>query len=298
MSQVSNQSMTPIDTLFIAGVGLIGGSLGLQLKQLGLVRRVIGYGRRLENLQVAQDLGVIDEISTDLGAISEAEIVMLAVPVVTIGELAHKISPYLKESTIITDVGSTKVDVINQMRVSLGQNFPQFVPGHPIAGGEKSGAIAAKSDLFVNHKVLLTPEQETNSSSVDRIAQMWSCVGANVSFMDPKHHDTVLALTSHLPHVLAFTLVNYLANDKNAEQCFELAAGGFLDFTRIASSDPEMWRDICISNRNGLLEAIDNFSSELSVIRNLIANKEHGQVETIFHNARNSRDELIDRRRK
>jgi prephenate dehydrogenase len=290
--------MKPIDTLFIAGVGLIGGSLGLSLKKNNLVTNVIGFGRSRKNLELAKSIGAIDEIATDLKAAKDAEIILLAVPVFTIDALAQDILPHLNDTSIVTDVGSTKMDVISRMRTSLGYRFPQYIPGHPIAGGEKSGAGAAKSDLFTDHKVLLTPEKDTNLPALTRIADMWSSTGATVTQMQAEHHDVVLALTSHLPHVLAFALVNYLTNDKHANQCFELAAGGFLDFTRIASSDPEMWRDICLSNKTGLLKTIDKFSDELATLRGMIASGEKDQIEAIFRNARSSRDKLVDHRTK
>ena len=290
--------MKPIDTLFIAGVGLIGGSLGLSLKENNLVKNVIGFGRSRKNLELAKSIGAIDEIAIDLEATKDAEIVLLAVPVFTIDTLAQEILPHLNDKSIVTDVGSTKMDVISRMRTSLNYRFSQYIPGHPVAGGEKSGAGAAKSDLFNDHKVLLTPEKDTNQVALRRIADMWSSTGAEVSQMQAEHHDVVLALTSHLPHVLAFALVNYLTNDEHSDQCFELAAGGFLDFTRIASSDPEMWRDICLSNKAGLLKTIDKFSDELATLRGMIASGEQDKIEAIFRNARSSRDKLVDNRTK
>ncbi|MFT5114550.1 MAG: prephenate dehydrogenase [Parasphingorhabdus sp.] len=290
--------MKTIDTLLVVGVGLIGGSLSLALKKHGLVNHVIGYGRNQSNLDQGVELGVIDEACADLGdAAARANIILLACPVGAIGNVLDTLVDRISDQTIITDAGSSKGSVVDVARNSLGEKFSRFVPGHPIAGSEKSGVTAAFAELYEKHRVLLTPVAETAIDAVERVSDIWRSSGATVTCMDPAEHDRVLGLTSHLPHVLAYALVDYLSSLPDAESCFELAAGGFYDFTRIASSDPIMWRDITLENREKVLMAIDGYQARLGILRELVANGNAGEVEKLFRSARDSRNKLLDRRK-
>jgi len=264
--------------LAVIGVGLIGGSFALALKKAKAVSHVVGVGRTAANLELAQERGIIDSIAKDAG---DADVIFVAAPV---GQYPAIFKSLKTSKAIITDAGSTKRDV-----VALGKHLPRFVPGHPIAGAEKSGAAAASADLFRDRRVVLTPLKETED--VSRIRKLWEACGARVSTMTAEEHDQVLAAVSHLPHLLAFGLVHEVAKRKNSEQLFSFAAGGFRDFTRIASSHPEMWRDICVANKDRLLDELSRFSVKMEELKKLLDNPE--KLEKLFAEARAARDRWL-----
>lgn len=285
-----------LNKLVIIGVGLIGGSFALALRNAGLVKHIVGVGRSRQNLQCAVERGVIDEMATDMAsALHNADLVFLAMPV---GQTAHtmaQIAPHLQANTIITDAGSTKQDVIAAARHHLPlQNRHPFVPGHPIAGTEQSGAQAAQADLYVNKHVILTPLPETSTDAVEQVSQLWQACGAQVSIMAADEHDQVLAATSHLPHILAFTMMNHLNHSTNhPENMLRFAGSGLRDFTRIAGSSPEMWRDICLSNREALLKQIDGYQNELKALEEMLRNNDGDALEQIFSQARDVRENWL-----
>lgn len=280
-----------LERVLVIGLGLIGGSFAIGLKKRALVKHVVGFDLNLSECQRGLQLGVIDEHADDLiKAAANADLIMLAVPVNAIESILIKIAPVLKPDTLITDVGSTKMNIIEAAQRVFNVLPSHFVPGHPIAGAEKSGVGAANADLFERHKVILTPLAETDAEATCKIAALWQSLGAEVLEMTPQRHDEVLAATSHLPHILAFSLVDTLAHEEQNKDIFRYAAGGFRDFTRIAASDPVMWHDICDANREAILDQIDQFTSGLSRLRTAI---EHGDSETllsIFTRARVARE--------
>ena len=258
-----------IEHLSIIGVGLIGGSLARALRQAKLVGRVTGCNRNEETLKQAMDLNVIDDYSMDVAeAVRYADVVVVGTPLSTSVSLLPKIAEAMSNRTILTDVGSAKGSIVDAARNILGKRINQFVPGHPIAGTEQSGVGASFAELFVKHRVILTPLPENNDAAIRLITEMWQAVGADVINLEVKHHDDVLAATSHLPHMLAYALVDCLAGMEEREEVFKYAAGGFADFTRIASSSPEMWHDICLSNQASLLESVKLFSEHLQTLIN------------------------------
>ena len=283
--------------LAVVGVGLIGGSCALALRRAGCVERVIGIGRGQANLQRALDAGVIDEIAIDpASGVEGADAVVLATPVGQFGPLLTAIAGRLAPDAFITDGGSTKQDVVAAALAALGDRIAQFVPAHPIAGAERSGVDAARADLFDDRHVILTPLPQTRADCADRAAALWSACGARVSSMTPAEHDAVFAAVSHLPHVLAYALVAEFAARPDAERLFDHAAGGFRDFTRIASSSPEMWRDICVANRAALLEELDRYARALVDVRARVAAGDAVALETLFTAARDARDAWLQRR--
>jgi prephenate dehydrogenase len=285
--------------IVICGVGLIGGSFALALKKSALALRrevrFVGMGRTRAPLEQALRLGVIDEIETDwAAALAGADLVLLGMPVGQMPAVMRALVPHLEPQTIVTDGGSTKSDVVAAARAAFGDRIGQFVPGHPIAGAEKSGVAAAKADLYRDKRVVLTPLSENPAQSVKAVRAVWELCGANVSQLAPDEHDRVFAAVSHLPHLLAFALVHDLASRANAGQLFGFAAGGFRDFTRIASSHPEMWRDICLANRTALLAELDAYLAELLRARVLLASADGGGLEAMFATARARRDAWLD----
>ena len=278
----------------IIGVGLIGGSFGLALKKAKRCRHVVGIGRSRANLQLAKKRGAIDSIESDVGAaVAEADLILVATPVSHFGKVFREIEANLKPGAIVTDAGSTKRDVVAAARVALGRKSAQFVPAHPIAGAEKSGAGAANAALFRGRRVVVTPLKENARRDVAAVAGMWSAVGARVTRMRPAEHDAVFAAVSHLPHLLAFALVSEISRRRNAASLFGYAAGGFRDFTRIASSHPEMWRDICVANRDELLRESARFSGELRQLEKLLRRKDGRSLEKRFAGARAARDRWL-----
>ena len=282
-----------ISRLAVIGVGLIGGSFALALKSSGAVGHVVGLGRRLESLARAHELGVIDSISTDPEAVAECDFVLLASPVGSFEPLLRSIAPHLSLDAVVTDGGSTKRDVVAAARAALGAKIGQFVPGHPIAGAEKSGADAANPKLYQDRKVILTPLPENPQRLVDRVAQVWERCGATLHRMTAEQHDQVLAAVSHLPHVLAYALVEQVSRHPQTDLLWQHAAGGFRDFTRIASSHPEMWRDICVANRDALLAEIDRFDAVLAEIRGLVDRGDGASLEAWFERARDARNSWL-----
>jgi prephenate dehydrogenase len=284
-----------LNKVLIFGVGLIGGSLALALKKAGVASHIVGIGRNQDSLKTALSLGVIDEAQTDIGqAMHGADIVVIATPVAQTPEILAAIAPHLKADTISTDAGSTKSDIAGYA-ANAGQNLTaallsQFVGGHPIAGAEKSGVSAAKADLFFGKNVILTPNEQTSKQAVSKVRALWEATGANVSEMSAEAHDQIFAAVSHLPHLLAFALVDDLANRKNSQQLFDFAASGFRDFTRIAGSSPEMWRDISLANREALLSELEAYQSELKLLQKLLENKDGAGLEALFERASNARN--------
>ena len=283
-----------IDRLAIIGVGLIGASLALALKKAGAVGHVVGCGRSRENLEKGIELGVIDSYTTSITEVAKgADVIVLATPLVAMKLAFEQISPSISEHSIITDAGSAKGFVIDAARAALGENFRRFVPGHPIAGAEKSGVEAGLADLYQNRRVILTPVAATDPAAVKIIEEMWLQCGASIEHLEVVHHDKVLAATSHLPHMLAYALVNYLSNLNDHDEIFKYAAGGFRDFTRIASSDPVMWRDVCISNGDALEKFIEGYKRELDEVSMAIRNQDSNRLLELFSTAKSERDTLI-----
>jgi len=269
--------MKKIGKLVIFGVGLIGGSFALALKKQKQVARVVGVGRSRANLLAARRLGIIDEIATDIAAaMRDADLVLLAVPPGQMAAVLAQLAPHLGPRTVVTDAGSTKQDVIAAARKYLGSNFERFVPAHPIAGTEHSGARAAFAGLFKGHNLIVTPTAETAARALRKVTGLWKRCGMRVVTMSAAEHDRVFALVSHLPHVLAFALVGQIAKAADAAALFRHSGGGFRDVSRIAASSPEMWRDIALANRAALLAALDAYVGEITVLRDMIA-REDGQ---------------------
>jgi len=271
----------------VFGVGLIGGSFALALRKAHAVDSVVGFGRSEQTLVHAKQLGIIDRIGKDMAAeVADADLIMLATPVGQMAELMARIAPHLGPQTIITDGGSTKNDLVREAYAQLGSKVAQFVPAHPIAGAEVSGAMAARSDLFQWKKVVLTPLPENSAVSVDRVRRAWEQCGAMVSTMTPEQHDEVFAVVSHLPHLLSFALVHEIAQRDNRDLLLAFAASGFRDFTRIAASNPEMWRDICMGNRAALMAELQAYIAELNRISSALAAGDAAQLEETFLAAR------------
>jgi len=288
--------MKPIARLVVIGVGLIGGSLALALRAAGLVGHVTGVGRSRENLDAALRLGLIDDATDDYGAaLRDAEVVLIATPVAQMPGVFARIAPVLAPETIVTDGGSTKQDVIAAARAALGVKFPQFVPAHPIAGTEHTGAAAAFPTLFKGRRVVVAPEAETDAARTARVAAMWEAAGATVATMSAARHDSIFAAVSHLPHLLAFALVEELALRPDAPEYFAFAAGGFRDFTRIASSSPEMWRDIAVANREALLAELGRYRRQLERMEALIAAADAPALGALFATARDARNDWLAR---
>lgn len=285
----------PINKLCIVGVGLIGGSLAMALRRVRPEIRVVGAGRNAARLEKAVELGVIDEYCLNpADAVRGADVVVIATPVGSFEDSLAVVASVVEPHTVITDVGSSKggvVAAVERIAATYGSHIAeQFVPGHPIAGREKSGVEASLATLYDHHRVILTPTEKTSADALAVVTAMWELAGANVTEMGVEHHDEVLAATSHLPHVLAYGLVDTLAQMEERREIFSYAAGGFRDFTRIASSDPVMWRDICLSNRSALLDVLDRFTEELAELRELIAESNGPGLEKRFAFARDSRE--------
>ena len=276
-----------IKHLVVIGTGLIGGSLALALKRVGCVAKVTGVGRNVSNLQDAMRLGVIDDFSHDIAkTVSDADMVVVAVPVAACNQVFAAMAEALPEHAIVTDVGSTKQSVMASARRYLPQPA-RFVPGHPIAGTEHSGAAAAFATLFEGKKCILTPDAQTDREALQAVQAMWQQAGAYVEVMEAAAHDDMLAAVSHLPHLAAFALVNVVGRN---EQAFRFAAGGFRDFTRIASSSPEMWRDIALCNRSAIVDKIDALEEELRALRAALHAQDGDALLEKFAAAKQARD--------
>ncbi|WP_299198463.1 bifunctional prephenate dehydrogenase/3-phosphoshikimate 1-carboxyvinyltransferase [uncultured Amphritea sp.] len=279
------------ERVLVIGLGLIGGSLASALRARSICRTVIGFDRDKDELETALRLGIIEEAATDLlEAAARADVIVLAVPVKAIESVLAEILPVLRPDTILTDVGSVKGNVVRSAIALFGCTPKRFIPGHPIAGSEKSGVAAADATLFEHHKVIITPLPESDPAAVTLIARMWQSVGAQVLQMDVDRHDEVLAATSHLPHLLAFSLVDTLAQEQDCNDIFRYAAGGFRDFTRVAASDPTMWHDIGLANKQAILQKIDEFTSGVNRLRTAIESEDSLAMLGIFTRAKAARE--------
>ncbi|HEX9685925.1 MAG TPA: prephenate dehydrogenase/arogenate dehydrogenase family protein [Burkholderiales bacterium] len=287
-----------IGKLVVIGVGLIGGSFALALKRARAVRRVVGVGRTRGNLADALRLKVIDEASREPArAVRDADLVLLATPVGQMPAVMSAIAPHLPARAVITDAGSTKRDVIACAQRFLGAHLARFVPAHPVAGTELSGAAAAVPGLFRGRNVILTPQAGTAAGAVALVRRAWEACGARVVRLDAGAHDEILAAVSHLPHVIAFALVNLLAGRRNPAQLFGLSAGGLRDTVRIAGSSPEMWADICVANREALLAALEGYENELEQTRAAIERADAQELRLLFARARAAREKWLVRKR-
>jgi prephenate dehydrogenase len=278
-----------IDTLAIVGAGLIGGSFALALKQAGAVREVLGVGRNPARLTVARELGLIDR-AVDWAQAGAADCILLAVPVGETAAVLRQLAPHLKPGAIVTDAGSTKANVIEAARATLGEHIADFVPGHPIAGSEQSGPGAARADLYRGKRVVLTPQADTRADAVATVRALWQAAGAQVEMLDAVQHDRIFAAVSHLPHLAAYALVDDLARRADGDTFFRFAASGFRDFTRIAGSSPEMWRDIALANRAAVLAELDAYVDALQVLRQAVAAEDAAALLEIFSRARAARE--------
>ncbi len=279
----------------IVGVGLIGGSFALALKKAGAARHIVGMGRSKEAMARALALGIVDSITESAQeAMSGADLVLLAAPVAQTGPILAMLLPYLEAGSVITDAGSTKSDVVASARAVLGERVRQFVPAHPIAGRESNGPDAAIPDLYQGKKTVITPLPENAAGDVGLVAAAWRLCGALIHTLTPEQHDRVFAAVSHLPHLLAFALVDDIANKPHADQLFQYAASGFRDFTRIAGSSPEMWRDISLANRDALLTELDAYLAQLTALRARLAAGDGAAIEAIYTNAQRARRSWSD----
>jgi prephenate dehydrogenase len=291
--------MVRIGKLVVIGVGLIGGSFALAMKRSGGAESVVGVGRGRSNVDAAQRLGIVDRAfvldeawTSELG---DADLVFLATPVGQMASLFASIAPHLGLQTVITDAGSTKQDVVAAARAQLGAALPRFVPGHPIAGTEHSGAIASFDALFRDKQVVLTPLPETDATALARVAECWMRCGATVRRLDAARHDAILSAVSHLPHALAFALIADLAARPDADECFDLAGTGLRDFTRLASSHPDMWRDICLANRDALRRDLATYRDRLQRIDALLDASDGDALLALFAQAHSARNAWIER---
>ena len=278
-----------VDTLAIVGTGLIGGSFSLALKQAGAVREVLGVGRNPARLTVARELGLIDR-AVDWAEAGQADCILLALPVGETAAVLKNLAPHLKAGAIVTDAGSTKANVVAAARAALGARFADFVPGHPIAGSEQSGPGAARADLYQGKKVVLTPQADTRAAALATVRALWQAAGAQVETLDAALHDRVFAAVSHLPHLAAFALVDELTQRADGDTFFRFAASGFRDFTRIAGSSPEMWRDIALGNRDALLIELDAYVAALQGLRSAVSAEDAEALLAIFSRARAARE--------
>lgn len=287
--------MKPVfNRVALIGVGLIGGSLARGLKRYNLCGSITGYGRSIKELDKAVELGVIDDYTSSVkDAVKGADLVIIAVPMSVFSAVFTDMADVITDNMVITDVGSAKASVIEAALSVFGKMPGGLVPGHPIAGTEKSGVEASFDSLFENRRVILTPTDDSSEKAVNLVTKMWQKVGAEVVIMTPEHHDHVLAATSHLPHVLAFSLVDTLGTMNERSEIFRYAAGGFRDFTRIASSDPTMWRDICIQNKSAILSVLKNYESHLKTLELAIEAQDEDAINEIFVRAKAARDENV-----
>lgn len=278
----------------IFGVGLIGGSFALAQKQAGAVRQVAGVGRTASSLARAKELGIIDVMNTSAAeAVQDADLILIAAPVAQTEAILASIQPHLQPGTVVTDAGSTKTDVVAAARKALGEKIAQFVPGHPIAGRESNGPDAAIVDLYIGKKVVLAPLPENSSEHIARVANAWQQCGAIIHKLTPQEHDRVFAAVSHLPHLLAYALVDDIAKKPHADLLFQYAASGFRDFTRIAGSSPEMWRDISLANQEALLHELDAYMAQLGQVRSMLAAFDGAALEAVYANAQRARQDWI-----
>ncbi len=282
----------------IIGVGLIGGSIAKAARQKGLTDHIVAFGRQsgIKNLQLAKKLGVVDEYYFDIeAAVKGADCIIITTPVGVIEQVFSQLQPFWNNDAIYIDAGSTKGSVIAAAEAVFSKVPVNFVPVHPIAGAEKSGVEAAQVDLFNNKRVIITPVEATSTKAINKISAFWREIGSRVSIMDADHHDTVLAATSHLPHILAFSLVHLLGKKDEQEEIFKYAAGGFKDFTRIASSDPTMWLDICMANKNELVPLIQQLQTELKGMEQMLIENNSEKLLETFKYARQARQRFLNK---
>jgi prephenate dehydrogenase len=281
----------------IIGPGMIGGSIAKTARQKDLCRNLVGYGRNedIHNLIKGKEIGVLDDYFLNIEeALDSADLVIIATPVGAIESILALVKPFWNKASLYTDVGSTKLNVIVAAKKTFGEVPDNFIPSHPIAGAEQSGVIAATDDLFINKRVILTPTENNSLQAIEKIQQFWCDLGAEVYEMDAQHHDAVLAATSHLPHILAFALVDMLGHKDEQTEIFKYAASGFKDFTRIASSDPTMWVDICLANKTQILPLIEELKLELNKITDSIKNNDLEQLNNTFKYAGKARQRFLD----
>jgi len=281
-----------VETLAIVGTGLIGGSFALALKQADAVREVLGVGRSPAQLAVAHELGLIDR-AVGWAEAGQADCILLAIPVGETEEVLRQLAPHLKAGAVVTDAGSTKLNVVEAARAALGDRFADFVPGHPIAGSEQCGPGAARIDLYRGKRVVLTPQIDTRADAVATVRLLWEAAGAQVETLDAGLHDRVFAAVSHLPHLAAYALVDDLAQRADSDTCFRFAASGFRDFTRIAGSSPEMWRDIALANREAVLAELDAYLASLQALRQAVDAEDANALLKMFSRPRNARENWI-----
>jgi len=283
-----------MNKIAIFGAGLIGGSFALALKKAKAVRQVVGVGRTAASLERARDLGILDAVAASVAeAVSGADLILIAAPVAQTGAILASIEPHLAPGTVVTDAGSTKSDVVAAARAALGGKIGQFVPGHPIAGRELNGPDAAIDSLYVGKKVVLAPLAENADGDIAKVAAAWTQCGAIIHYLTAEKHDQVFAAVSHLPHLLAYALVDDIAGKSHADLLFQFAASGFRDFTRIAGSSPEMWRDISVANQVALLGELDAYIAQLTRLRGLLANSDGPALEAVYKNAQRARQNWV-----
>lgn len=290
MENQVTQSRPLFNKVVLIGVGLIGGSFALSLKKAKAATHIVGLDRHLTSLETAKQLRIIDSFTYDMAlAVVNADLIMIATPVAQTAKILSAIYPHLQANTIVTDAGSTKADVVAAARASLKEKISQFVPAHPIAGREKNGPEAAIDDLYVGKKAVITRLPENSDLIVEKVAQTWSLCGAIIHHLSPQEHDQVFASVSHLPHLLAYALVDDIAAKPHADRLFQYAASGFRDFTRIAGSSPEMWRDISLANRDAILEELDSYSVKLKQLRASLEACDSVALEAIYSRAQTAR---------
>lgn len=289
----SSQSK-PVRQLVVIGLGLIGGSLAMAARQREVCDSVIGVARSDDVCKQAVDMGVVDRATTSLAelapSLGEGDVIFIAVPTLSVRDVLQQVRDLVSPVVTVTDGASVKGSVLCDVQAVYGSIPPQIVLGHPIAGSEKSGVMASNPDLYVRHRVILTPTDETGSDHLHRVTALWQRVGAEVLQLSVPEHDEILAATSHLPHAIAFSLVDTLAHDSHNEQIFRYAAGGFRDFTRIASSDAVMWRDIMLANRHSVVKAIDLFIANVTRLRQSIQEEDDEALFHTFERAKAARD--------
>ena len=279
-------------TVAIVGVGLIGASLGLALKKAGVVNTILGVGRGKENLAQAQKMGAIDSVVDLVEATKQSDVIVLCMPVAQMLATFEIIEPYLESKTMLTDAGSIKGDVILAAKEVLGKKACQFVPAHPIAGGAQHGASAAKADLFEGKQTIICPLQENSPNDTALIVSFWESVGSVVKKIGSVQHDAIYAAVSHLPHLLSYALMASVVNSEDADQKLDHVGAGFKDFTRIAASSPEMWRDICLGNRSAILKELDQYLLIVNHLRQLVAEGNGAGLEKLFNKASKARQDL------
>jgi prephenate dehydrogenase len=282
-------STNQLGVVSIVGVGLIGASLGLALKGAGVVHEVIGVGRSSANLDQAKKMGAIDRVADLAEAVQSSQWIVLCVPVAQMRAIFTQLEPHLGSNTLITDAGSTKSDVILAAKEVLGKKVCQFVPAHPIAGGAQHGAAAARADLFQGKQTIICQLQENSAADVALVEEFWKVLGSNIKRISAVQHDAIYAAVSHLPHILSYALMASVLNSEDAEQKLGHAGAGFRDFTRIAASSPEMWRDICIANKQAILKELDQYLSVTGRLREMIAKEDAAGLEKVFQKASQAR---------